>query len=182
MDLKTKDLTHISLFTTLISICSWISIPAAIPFTLQTFAIFLTIGLLGGKRGSIAVLVYILLGAVGLPVFANFQGGIGILLGPTGGYIIGFLASALVMWAIMDFFGDGNRILAISMVIGLVICYIFGTAWFIYVYTNSNGPVSLMEVLAWCVIPFLIPDIIKISLSLILVNKLKKHIKLKLAN
>ena len=74
----------------LMAVCSWISIPTAIPFTLQTMAVFLAVGLLGGKRGTLAVTAYVLLGAVGAPVFANFSGGIGILLGQTGGYILGF--------------------------------------------------------------------------------------------
>ena len=69
----------------MITICSWISIPTLVPFTLQTFAVFLTVGLLGGKRGTMAVLVYVLLGAIGIPVFAEFTGGIGIILNNTGG-------------------------------------------------------------------------------------------------
>ena len=88
---KTYDMVCIAVFAVIIAICSWISIPATVPFTLQTFAIFLTVGVLGGKKGSLAVLVYILLGAVGVPVFAGFSAGIGILFGNTGGYIVGFL-------------------------------------------------------------------------------------------
>lgn len=97
---KTYDMVYIAVFAVLIAICSWISIPMTVPFTLQTFAVFLAVGVLGGKRGSLAVLIYILLGAVGIPVFAGFSGGIGQLLGNTGGYIIGFLFSALLMWLI----------------------------------------------------------------------------------
>jgi len=177
MNLKTKDLTLIAIFVALTSVCSWISIPSAVPFTLQTFAVFLTVGLLGGKRGSIAMLVYILLGALGVPVFSNFTGGLGILFGSTGGYIIGFLGSALIMWSIMRFFGEKPVVLAVSMLTGLLVCYIFGTAWFMLVYLNSKGAVSLFTVLSWCVIPFIIPDTIKIILALVLTNKLKKHIK-----
>lgn len=106
---KTYDLVYISMFTVLIAICSWISIPAAVPFTLQTLGVFLAVGILGGKRGTMAVLVYILLGAIGIPVFAGFSGGIGVLTGTTGGYIVGFLASALVMWGMERAFGKGKR-------------------------------------------------------------------------
>lgn len=88
---KTYDMVYIAVFAVLMAICSWISIPTVVPFTLQTFGVFLAIGVLGGKRGSLAVLVYILLGAIGVPVFAGFTGGIGILLRNTGGYIVGFL-------------------------------------------------------------------------------------------
>ena len=95
--IRTRDVAYIAIFTALMAVCSWISIPTAIPFTLQTMAVFLAVGLLGGKRGTLAVTAYVLLGAVGAPVFANFSGGIGILLGQTGGYILGFIGSALVM-------------------------------------------------------------------------------------
>ena len=112
---KTYDLVYISMFTVLIAICSWISIPAAVPFTLQTLGVFLAVGILGGKRGTMAVLVYILLGAIGIPVFAGFSGGIGVLTGTTGGYIVGFLASALVMWGMERAFGKGKKIQILSM-------------------------------------------------------------------
>ena len=78
--IRTYDMAYIAVFTVLIAICSWISIPTAIPFTLQTFAVFLSVSVLGGKRGTMAVLLYVLLGAIGLPVFSGFTGGIGILL------------------------------------------------------------------------------------------------------
>ena len=95
---KTYDMVYIAIFAVLMAICSWISIPMAVPFTLQTFGVFMAVGILGGKRGTFAVLIYIILGAIGVPVFAGFSGGIGVLLSSTGGYIIGFLFSALVMW------------------------------------------------------------------------------------
>ncbi len=81
---KTRDIVFIGIFAALIAICSWISIPTTVPFTLQTMGVFTAVGLLGGKRGSLAVLVYILLGLVGLPVFAGFSGGVGVLFGTTG--------------------------------------------------------------------------------------------------
>ena len=90
--MKTRDLTLIAVFAAVIAVCAWISIPAAVPFTLQTLGIFLAVGLLGGRRGTISVGVYLLLGAVGAPVFSGFNGGIGYLLGATGGYLLGFLA------------------------------------------------------------------------------------------
>ena len=102
---KTYDLVYIAVFAVVMAVCSWISIPAQVPFTLQTFGVFMAVGVLGGKRGTLAVLVYVLLGAVGVPVFAGFSGGIGSLLGNAGGYIIGFIFSALVMWAIESVFG-----------------------------------------------------------------------------
>ena len=96
--MRTQELARAALFAALIAICSWISIPTAVPFTLQTFAVFLALGVLGGKLGTLSVAVYLLLGAVGLPVFAGFQGGLGALLGATGGYLAGFLLTALTVW------------------------------------------------------------------------------------
>ena len=96
---KTYDLVYIAVFAVLMAVCSWISVPTAVPFTLQTFAVFMAVGVLGGRRGTMSVALYIILGAVGVPVFAGMTGGIGILTGTTGGYIVVFLFSALVMWA-----------------------------------------------------------------------------------
>ena len=169
---KTYDLVYVALFAVLIAFCAWISVPTTVPFTLQTFGIFLTVGLLGGKRGSMAVLVYILLGAAGIPVFSGFTGGIGRLLGSTGGYIVGFLASALVMWALEKVMGRKTWALAIQMVLGLIVCYAIGTVWFMVVYSGTSGAVGLMTVLGWCVIPFIIPDLIKIALALVLTKRL----------
>ena len=169
---KTYDLVYVALFAVLIAICAWISVPTTVPFTLQTFGIFLTVGLLGGKRGSMAVLVYILLGAAGIPVFSGFTGGIGRLLGSTGGYFVGFLASALVMWALEKVMGRKTWALAIQMVLGLIVCYAIGTVWFMVVYSGTSGAVGLMTVLGWCVIPFIIPDLIKIAMALVLTKRL----------
>lgn len=172
---KTRDIVYMSVFTAMISICSWISIPASIPFTLQTMGVFTTVGLLGGKRGTLTILTYILLGAIGVPVFAGFTGGISVLLGTTGGYIMGFLLSALLMWGIETIMGRNQIVLAFSMVAGLIVCYVFGTAWFMLIYTQHSGVIGLSTVLGLCVIPFIIPDLIKIGVALFLTNRLKKR-------
>ena len=96
--LRTVDLAYAALFAVLLMVCAWINIPLTVPFTLQTFGVFAALGTLGGRRGILAILAYLLLGLVGLPVFSGFQGGPGVLLGTTGGYILGFLASALLYW------------------------------------------------------------------------------------
>ena len=171
---RTYDVAYIGIFTALITICSWISIPAAIPFSLQTFAVFLAVSILGGKRGTLAVVVYVLLGAIGIPVFAEFTGGIGIILRSTGGYIIGFIFSALVMWLMESLFGRKLWVQGISMVLGLIACYTVGTAWFMFVYMRDTGAVGLTTVLGWCVVPFVIPDALKIVLALMLSSALKK--------
>lgn len=174
--LGTKDYALIGQAAALIAICSWISIPAAVPFTMQTFAVFLTVGLLGGKRGTVAVLVYLLLGAVGLPVFSGFSGGLGHIMGPTGGYMIGFIATALVMWGMEKYIGKSAKVLVASMIAGLLVCYAFGTAWFIVVYSKSSGAIGIGAALSMCVIPYIIPDTLKIALAALLTRRLKRHL------
>ena len=174
--LSTKDLALTALFVAVMAVCSWISIPATVPFTLQTFGVFISIGLLGGKRGTLAILIYLLLGAIGLPVFSGFTGGIGHLLGPTGGYIIGFIFSALLMWLAERLFGKSVPVLAASMIAGLIVCYAFGTAWFMSVYTKNTGEIGLMTALGWCVFPYIIPDVAKIVLAVILTKRLRPYV------
>ena len=173
MKLSLKDMTLCGLLAALIAICSWISIPAAVPFTLQTFAVFAAVLLLGGKRGTLAVAVYLLLGAVGLPVFSGFKGGVSALLGPTGGYILGFLISALLIWAVTARFGEKLGVLIAALLLGLAVCYAFGTAWFVVVYSRAKGPISVGAALGMCVVPFILPDLLKIALALLLSNRLK---------
>ncbi len=174
---KTKELVYVGIFAALMAVCAWIQIPGPVPFTLQTFAVFLAVGLLGGKCGTLAVFVYILLGAVGLPVFSGFKGGLGALFGTTGGYIFGFLFSALLMWGIEKAFGKRTGVLVLSMLLGLLVCYAIGTAWFMLIYTKSTGAVGVTTVLGWCVIPFVIPDCLKIMLAVFMTNRLKKFVR-----
>lgn len=176
--MSTLDLTYVSIFVALIAICSWISIPTVVPFTLQTFAVFMAVGLLGGKLGTLAVIAYIILGSIGIPVFSGFTGGIGVLFGSTGGYIFGFILIALSYWLITKIFGKKIWVMVIAMVIGLLLCYAFGTVWFMFLYAKISGPVSLATTLGWCVIPFIIPDVIKIALALIMIKGVGRYVKL----
>lgn len=175
--MKTLDMVYIALFAALISICAWISIPTTVPFTLQTFAVCLTAGLLGMKRGTLTIVVYLLLGAIGLPVFAGFKGGLGSLLGTTGGYLIGFLFTALIVGFISDRFGRKLPAVAAAMVVGIAVCYAFGTVWFLLLYIKNTGPVGIGTVLSWCVIPFIIPDIIKAAVAALLTSRLGRFVK-----
>lgn len=173
-----RDIAYIGMFVAIITICSWINIPLAVPFTLQTFAVFTAIIMLGGLRSTIAVLVYLLLGAVGVPVFANFKGGLAGLLGTTGGYLIGFLLTTIIAGVLMHFFGKKIYIQIIGLFLGLIVCYTFGTAWFIYVYTDTKGTIDLMTALNWCVIPFIIPDCVKLILAVIIGRRVSPFIKM----
>lgn len=171
---KTYDMAYIGLFVGVMAVCSWISIPMAIPFTLQTFAIFLAVTILGGRRGTLAVAVYLLLGLVGVPVFAEFSAGPRVLFGTTGGYLIGFIFTALLMWLMENLLGRKSWVQMLSMLLGMVTYYTVGTIWFMIVYGNTTGPVSLMTALGWCVIPFVIPDMVKAALALSFGNAIRK--------
>jgi len=173
---KTADMTHIALFAVLLAVCGWISLPLPpIPVTLQTFGVFAALLFLGGRRGFFAVVVYLLLGAVGLPVFSGFRGGIGILMEATGGYLLGFLLCALVYWLVTARFGASVPTMLAGCVLGLLACYAFGTFWYLLLY--AQGPTGLLPVLAGCVLPFVIPDLVKLALALLLYRRLGPHLK-----
>lgn len=173
---KALDMALIAMFVAVMAVCAWISIPAPVDFTLQVFAVFAAVLILGGKRGTVAVAVYILLGAVGVPVFAHFTGGLGALLGSTGGYIVGFLFIALVMWAGERLLGEKLWVRIVSMVLGLVLCYAFGTAWFMVVYARTTGAIGLLTALGWCVFPFIPFDLLKMALAIALSQVLRPHV------
>lgn len=175
---RAVDLSYMALFVTLIAICSWISIPSTVPFTLQTFGVFVSLLMLGGKRGTITVSVYLLLGAVGIPVFSGFSGGLGSLLGSTGGYLIGFLTMTLLYWALEGVIGKKKVMKILVLLLGLAICYAFGTLWFVTVYTSSTGSVGIMTALSWCVFPYIIPDVAKLVLAFCVADRLKAYVQL----
>lgn len=176
--LRTLDLAYIALFSVLIAVCAWISLPVmTISFTLQTFAVFAALLTLGGRRGTYAVLVYLLLGLVGLPVFSGFQGGPGVLLGATGGYLIGFVATALLYWFITAKLGASLPVAAAACVLGLAACYAFGTVWFLKVFSMSNSSMDLSKALGLCVTPFILPDLCKLALAAVLSQRVKKFLK-----
>lgn len=173
---KIKDIVLISLFSAIIVVCSFITIPSAIPFTLQTFAVFLCLNILGAKKGIISILIYIFIGVVGLPVFSGFNGGIGALLNVTGGYIVGFIFSALIFWVITSVFNKKSRkiINLIASFMGLIVCYIFGTLWYVLLYIKNGDSISFISAFTICVLPFIIPDILKIVLSVVISEKIAK--------
>ena len=172
----TKSLVLCALFAALTAVLSQIAIPLGftpVPVNLATFAVFLAGGLLGAWRGALSMGVYILLGAVGLPVFSEFSGGVGVIAGPTGGYIIGYLLCA---WITGAFYRPslGTPLWgAVGMMLGLFACYAAGTAWFMLI-TNSG----LVASLAACVFPFLPGDALKIAGAVLLTKKLRKALSL----
>ncbi len=180
------DMVLISISAALITVCSWISIPLGpVPFTLQTLGILAVMLTAGGRRGTIAVLVYLALGAVGVPVFAGFKGGIASFAGPTGGFLVGFLVSALVYWLLEKLFLKKLMTTPVkTWVFGMlaflifeVIMYIVGVIWFMTVYAAQTGPVGLATVMGWCVIPFIIPDIVKMVVAVLIGERASKLTK-----
>ena len=175
-EMTTRNIAYTAMGVALIAVCSWISVPSLlptmVPFTMQTFAVFLVSALFGLRRSLWTIGCYILLGAVGAPVFAGFKGGFAALLGTTGGYIVGFLFIALTVGAAVDKLGRKIPVLAAAMAIGMLLCYTFGTAWFVIVYTQNSGAIGVATALAWCVVPYLIPDAIKIALAAVLTRRL----------
>ena len=169
--LNAKTLTYTALGAALMVVCSLISIPAAVPFTLQTFGVFVILIILGGFEGSLSIALYILLGLIGLPVFSGGRGGPSALFGPTGGYILGFLLTGLCC-ILYERFGKGKPVpQVISLLAGLVLCYAFGTAWFIRVYT---GDITVAGALSMCVWPFILPDLLKLALAVIVGRRVRK--------
>ncbi len=157
-DPKIRSMVFIALMAAIICIAAPFSIPmlGLVPVSLATFAVYLAGGLLGAKAGTAAVCVYIILGAIGLPVFSGFSGGLAKLLGVTGGYIVGYIPCAFLTGA----FAEKNKPFAapIGMALGTLACYAFGTAWYMF-FTKSE----LVPALMGCVIPFLIGDAVKIA-------------------
>lgn len=174
--MKIRNMALCALFAALLCICAWISIPAGdMVITMQTFGIFLALGVLGGKRGSIAVGIYLLLGIVGVPVFSGFRGGLGALMGATGGYIAGFLATALIYWLVTALGRDKEIFRLLGMVLGLLVCYILGTLWFRFGYLSYGGH-SWGAILLKCVVPYLLPDTAKLILAWLLSRRLRHFV------
>lgn len=178
---RSRDLALVAMGAALTALCAWLSVPAlppaSVPFTLQTFAVCLIPALLGLRLGLWSVLCYLLLGAAGLPVFAGFQAGPGALLGVTGGYLLGFVFTALTVGLAADRFGRKLRVLLPAMALGLLLCYAFGTAWFTLVYTRGGGAMSVGAALSLCVLPYLLPDAVKLTLAALLAKRLYPLLK-----
>ena len=159
-----RELTRIAICAAEMAVCAWVTVPSTVPFTLQTMGVFLSLRLLGGRNGTIAVAVYILLGLVGLPVFSGFQAGAGVLLGPTGGYIVGFLFIGLIYW-LGEPLKPGRIASCALLTGGLAVCYTFGTAWFIRVNAVKGKTLTVLASLGICVFPYLVPDLLKLAAS-----------------
>lgn len=169
--MSAKQISLCGLFAALMTLCAWISLPVFdTAVTLQSFALVLALLLLGGKGATAAVTAYLLLGAVGAPVFSGFQGGLGALLGPTGGYLWGFGAGCLAYWAFTAAFGEKRQRTAV--VLAMLVCYGCGVGWYWFAYARDG----VWLILARYVLPCLLPDAVKLFLAFTLAKPLKKQL------
>ena len=168
--IRTKQMVLIALMTAVTCVLGPLSIPlpfSPVPISLTNFAIFLAIFVLGMKSGTISFIIYLLLGAIGVPVFSSFRGGLQVLAGPTGGYLIGFIFLALIMGFALDHFDRKLVPTIIGMIIGMAVCYAFGTVWLAKLLS-----LSFKEGLMMGVIPYLAGDAAKIIIAAIVGPKL----------
>ena len=168
--IRTKQMVLIALMAAVTCVLGPLSIPlpfSPVPISLTNFAIFLAIFVLGMKNGTISFIIYLLLGAVGVPVFSSFRGGLQVLAGPTGGYLIGFIFLALIMGFALDHFDRKLVPTIIGMIIGMAVCYAFGTVWLAKLLS-----LSFKEGLMMGVIPYLAGDAAKIIIAAIVGPKL----------
>jgi biotin transport system substrate-specific component len=165
---RITDMSLCGLFAASSAILSQLMIPIGpVPINLTHVSIFIAAGLLGAKNGGLSQLVYVLLGALGAPVFTGFMGGMGVMMGPTGGFVFGYVFCAYLTGFLAERYGRSLKVLPFAMISGMLATYIPGAIWFMF---STNSGVS--AALTICVLPFLPGDALKIAVSSILVNKL----------
>lgn len=173
--MKTNELSICALFAALTAVLSQVAVPIGpVPINLATFSVFCAGAVLGAKLGAVSQAVYVLAGAVGVPVFSMFRGGPGVLFGATGGYIAGYVLAAWIVGLITERCGNRVYILASAMLAGFLAYMTTGTCWFMFV-TKSGLP----QALAACVIPFLPGDALKMILAAVLVRRLRPVLQLR---
>ena len=169
--ISAKKLCLSGLFTAIIVICSWITIPSAVPFTLQIFAIVLSCYVLG-FYALLSYFCYLLLGIIGVPVFSGFNFGISVIIGPTGGFLLGFIFTILIS-VIGRKLAKNQIVLFFITIIGLVACYIFGTIWYVFIYLKEDFT-FIINAIKISILPFVLFDIVKIILAQFISQKIIK--------
>ena len=176
--ISTKAITQVAVMVALIIALSqiYMPLPGGVPFTLQTMAIMLAGIILGPTKGTLSVLIYVMMGAIGLPVFAGFSGGFGIIMGNTGGYIVGFIFAAFIIGLLSR--PSQNKIiywtkLLTGIILGQITIFLLGMLWIMYLF----GITSVSAGLAAAVTPFIIPELIKTPLAIVFGVKIKTALK-----
>ena len=168
-------LVRIALFASIISVTAFVSVPFPVPLTLQTLGIFTALFTLGGKRGAASVLLYVAIGAVGLPVFSGFTGGVGRLFDLTGGFIFGFLLAAVLYIPLSRTIKGMTGHLIVGAVCQLVI-YVAGVFGYVIVSGVSGATVGVGAAILTCVLPYIIPDFLKIFIAYVISKRLRSII------
>ena len=167
-----KNLTLRAILAAVICVIAPFALPAgAIPITLASLIIFIVSACFGVKHSIPAISIYILLGCFGLPVFSGFCGGFQVIAGLTGGYIIGYLPCTAAISLLCEKYSNKKIVFPLSMLLGTVLCYAFGTAWYVI-----QAKCSLATALAVCVLPFILGDAIKISAASVICIALKPRL------
>lgn len=170
--IKTFDLVKSGMMVAIMSILAPLSAVniGVIPITLAVAVVFLTGAVLTPLYAIMTITAYIILGAFGLPVFANAKSGLGVLFGPTGGYILAYIFMVLIISQAVKIFKKRSVIVLIpAFIIAVFVCYLFGTAWFLGIKNRGEDSYSLTKALELCVIPFIIPDLLKAAAVCIIV-------------
>lgn len=166
-------LTYIAMCVSFLTVCSWITIPFAINFTMQIFGVFLIAVLSDWKSSFCSVLLYLALGFCGVPVFSGFMAGPMALVHITGGYLIGFLIVSPLISLLVDRVWKRKLLVFLILLAGLVICYSLGTVWYRILYADQ----TLWGAVCICVLPFLFPDLLKILLVLLIADRIRPHLR-----
>ena len=167
--MKIKEITLCAVFSAIFAVCAWIHIPSPIPFTMQTFGIYVALFLLGGKLTTVSLAVYLFLGGLGLPVFSGFQGGVSAMFGATGGFLMGFVVMAAIFWVL-----ETKKINPLfSAALGTIACYAIGTLWYAFVYGGGNAE-SIAAAVIQCVLPYIVPDVLKMIIANFCAKRLRR--------
>jgi len=174
--ISTTTMAVVALMTAVLCVLAPFSIPVGpIPISLATLGLYLAVIILGRKRAVTVCLLYLLIGFIGLPVYSGFSGGPAKLLGPTGGYLIGYVFLTYIAGIIVDKFPKNHWLCLLGLVIGTVVCYIWGTGWMAY-----QMKLAFVEAIMIGVVPFLVGDVIKIATAVWIGQMIKKQIRVML--
>ena len=173
--LLVKDIVYIGMFTALQCIISGFSIPIGpISITIATFGLYIFSSLFPLRISFSIVILYILLGICGLPVFSNFQGGFSVILGVTGGYIIGYIPMVLIIGGLREIVKDRKKLYPLIMILATLVLYVVGSLHFFFV---NNQATSLVRIIEICVLPFIPLDLLKIFISSVISSRLKPMVE-----
>ncbi len=174
LQLSTKTMVWVALMTAITCVLAPFSFPlpfSPVPITLTNLAVTLSAYLLGAKHATLSIIIYLLLGSVGLPIFSNFEGGLGKLLGPTGGYLIGFIFIAFFTGFFAEKFDRKSLPTALGMIVGTIICYLLGTFWL-----SRQLDLTFLAALGVGVLPYIIGDIVKMALVIVIAPAVYRRI------